>query len=293
MGARLPQNSSTFSLLRCQGIVYPWVDENSGPNYDGANLFSMKKFSIKNTPTFIDTYAMDADRKYLAYSEIDQMESEVSCTLMQNSHLALSLAHFDSSISTKNTQTLAAGVTFTLPQAKVVLADAQNNGGYYQIRDANGFPVQGLSNVSITYGLTAGAAPITLVAGTDYHIDLQTGVLWGLKNPATFATATDLVVTYDAIAVTANDGLFDIGGLAGGSNLFSLSLLGVNRGIYWRLDINKLRLGPSGDADLQNDNSTSEYELSGKIFSVNQMPIGGVAKTIPSRYAFYRLQQLK
>lgn len=290
MPAILPKSPESIVLWRCQGLAFPWADALSGPDLSGAALFSAKKVELKNTVDFIETMTSEGEFRETSFYEVDSVKNELNVTLQNSHRQALALAHV-AGTGGFNTQVGANAGTFTVPQAKVVLADAGRTRGYYQILGADGFPVQNLSDVSIKYGKTSGAVDITLEEGVDYQIDLKTGLFWGLQQPDGFATATNLVVTYDSADVDEADDMIDIGGLSGAGQFYTLRFVGVGRGFRWRCDINKALLAGSG-ADLQNESATAEYELSGRCLAVSRMTLPQGVIQIPDKYRFYRLQQL-
>ena len=280
MTTRIDPHYGRFVMTKCQGI---WTPEGSSR---GIGMESMSDVAIDNTVDYVTADDNQDAVAVEAYNVANKVACEVSITMDQMTRLGMAAQHFSDDIFAYSTQTAATDGTTTIPMADVFFNPDEP--GIYQLRNAAGAPVQNASVVVLTYGTSAVPGPVTLVGGTHYTIDYLTGLIQLLVKPVTVVTPTNLVATWHSQAVGAEKRLMDIGGLSGTGLVGSLSLVGTNEGILWRLDFNKMRLGPDGSAAMQNIEKTNSIKLKGKVFAVSK--VRGLI--VPKKYRFYRYQEL-
>lgn len=112
--------------------------------------------------------------------------------------------------------------------------------------------------------VTDTAEAVTFVAGTDYKIDLATGMVQVLADPGGDG---DMKVAYAALAVVADDGLVQIGVASKTANLGKLIVRGTNEvGPQLELTLNQVQIRPAGGRQYISATDFDGIEIEGKVF---------------------------
>ena len=278
--AILTHDFSKFVLLRCQGTFRP-----AGKKI-AYNLLSMSKVTLNPAYEYIDVNAYDDAETVLVDQLLKSKACSLSITMDEKNEISWRAQNGDNRIGVYNSQVAGAMQTFSVPSGDVWFDPISP--GIYQIIDAAGQPVQNISVVVVKYGKDDEDADIVLTAGTHYKLNALTGIIELIAAPDNLETVTALTGTYTKAVVDVSHRLIDIGGMQGDGLKGSLTLLGVNRGFLWRLDIPQVRLQNDGDVDLQTIDGISQSTLKGTI--IKTANLDGIA--VPEAYQFYRLQQL-
>lgn len=285
MTAILPHNygSDKFILQRCQGLFRP---QGKKMWY---NMLSMSKVTITPSVDWIDILAYDDSATKKVDSIVKQKGADISIVMDQKNQVSWHAQNLSNDIGRVNSQAPGTLLPISIPNSEIFF-DALDP-GIYQIRDAQGQPVQNISALVLKWGKDNADADVTLTAGVHYNFNALTGTFWLIARPNTVAEGdeTALTGTYTKAAVDVSKRLIDVGGLSGEGLKGALTLLGVNTGFLWRLDINLCRLSADGDNDQQQTDSLATAPLKGPILAVDHND-DGIA--IPEEYQFYRLQQL-
>ncbi len=202
------------------------------------------------TPTVeqTDRYTNESGIRTKVKTIVTQIDAVLAMTLVQlsNTNRALSLL----GEATMDTQIAAVDQIF-------LIEDADYNDKIYKLPAFEIDP----ASVVVTDG---NVVPVDLVLNVHYRIDVDAGFIQLIAKPV--GSDTDVSVTFDALAVTAEDGRAKIGIASKTENRGSIIIRGTNEtGPRVLLHLHDVQLRPSGERSYISETELDTIAIEGSI----------------------------